>query len=697
MMRRILIPSLIFLAALALVVSSASASSSTISLSPLNEQPLVPGNYCISCHLADDPRLASVTEWKGSIGREVNSPCPAAIGIREELYYTERLLLMIDRAHATVGALPEKTHSRLNGYTQRYSRMLDVPVTSLDVFVSEAQSTRYQLNKTYSALNEMAEAAKQRTVLIYAGIVTLVVLGSLAWGLYNTRAIRAASEKKPKAVFRRAVLVLVVLAFFALPIFRIPATEVVETTTEEQEAQAILDTADRAVTATDRAQARAWMLARLGAVWNETDPAQAQAILDEALDSIEQVRENHNALWGQSLSVQEAMVGVSIDMEKAILIAVDLNAARARSWSLPLIAIEWNTINPVRAVELLHAEQNALESQAGMYRDLQLRGVALAWAEIQPSEAVPAARSIEDASLRAWTLRELAVLTNKSSVFALAVEAAREVSDPVQRARALREVAVASGDKSLFDEALAALEGVTDAPLAYALSDLAAAADDTSLVERIDLAYPDARTSAFLRLGEIQAAWDAASAIVDPYEQARAQAAIAGAWENADAALQIEVPLYRDLALRDVIRKTGNVTLPDSIQSSYYKVQALTALGDYDAALDIAGQLGNSYPLIGLVSAMAQEDPQSALLLIEEMGSEADKAVALRVIAALTMDQSIFKQAQGMALAARVLGDALAPSEASLDLADAFWMINPLNAQAALRQAYEVAQRISTK
>ena len=93
---------------------------------------------------------------------------------------------------------------------------------------------------------------------------------------------------------------------------------------------------------------------------------------------------------------------------------------------------------------------------------------------------------------------------------------------------------------------------------------------------------------------------------------------------------------------------------------------------------------------------MAQ-DPQSALLLIEEMGSEADKAVALRVIAAVTKDQSLFEQAQGMALAARVLGDALAPSEASLDLADAFWKINPLNAQTALRQAYEAAQRISIK
>ena len=227
MTRRILISSLIFLAALAFAVSSASASSRTPVLPPSNGQTLVPGNYCISCHLADDPRLASVTTWKGSIVREVDSPCPAATKIHEELYYTERLLLMIDRSHETVGVLPEKTQFRLDGYAQRYSRMLDVPVASLDAFVSEAQSTRYQLNKTYSVLNDTAEAAKQRTVLLYAGLVTLIVLGSLAWGLYNTRSIQAGSAKKSKSIFGRAIFVLVILVLFALPIFRIPAVEVV--------------------------------------------------------------------------------------------------------------------------------------------------------------------------------------------------------------------------------------------------------------------------------------------------------------------------------------------------------------------------------------------------------------------------------------------------------------------------------------
>ena len=105
-MRRILVPFLIALAVLALAVLSVSASSSILQQAPsgdpnlplLSKQTLVPGNYCVACHLADDPRLLSVTDWKGSLAREINNPCTAATRVHEQLYDTERMLLMIDRA-----------------------------------------------------------------------------------------------------------------------------------------------------------------------------------------------------------------------------------------------------------------------------------------------------------------------------------------------------------------------------------------------------------------------------------------------------------------------------------------------------------------------------------------------------------------------------------------------------------------------
>ena len=260
-----------------------------------------------------------------------------------------------------------------------------------------------------------------------------------------------------------------------------------------------------------------------------------------------------------------------------------------------------------------------------------------------------------------------------------------------QRAHALGEIGMASGDSALFDEALSALDSLNGAKLAYALSDLAVASGNVSLVEKIDPAYPDARASALLRLGEYPSAWEAAADIADPYEQARAQAAIATVWGNADAATRITIPLYRDLALRDVIRKTGDATLVDSISSTYYKVQALTSLGDYESASQLAGDLGDAYPLVELALALADQDPQAALVLVDEMNREADKAVVLRAVAAASQDQELIERAQGMALAARVRGDSLAPTQALLDLADA------TGVETVLAQAYEAAQRIATK
>jgi hypothetical protein len=229
------------------------------------------------------------------------------------------------------------------------------------------------------------------------------------------------------------------------------------------------------------------------------------------------------------------------------------------------------------------------------------------------------------------------------------------------------------------------------------LSDLAVASDNLPLVGQIDVAFADARASALLRLGEYPSAWEAAVQISDPFESARAQAAIAAAWGDAEAANRISVPLYRDLALREVIRKTGSETLVDSISSTYYQVQALTALGDYTAAGELAGELGDPYPLVDLAVKLAEKDPQAALALVDQMDREADKAVALRAIALSSGDQALIDQAQGMALATRERGDSLAPVQASLDLARALLTVNQTDAQAVLQQAYEAAQRIATK
>jgi hypothetical protein len=126
-------------------------------------------------------------------------------------------------------------------------------------------------------------------------------------------------------------------------------------------------------------------------------------------------------------------------------------------------------------------------------------------------------------------------------------------------------------------------------------------------------------------------------------------------------------------------------------------VQALTALGQYQAAFEAAEGLSDTYPLRALAVAWAETDPQAALAVVDLMDREADKAEALRAIAIATGDEAHFERALSLALAARVRGDALAPAEASLDLAKAFASIDKTKSEAAFAQAYQVAERISTR
>ena len=83
--------------------------------------------------------------------------------------------------------------------------------------------------------------------------------------------------------------------------------------------------------------------------------------------------------------------------------------------------------------------------------------------------------------------------------------------------------------------------------------------------------------------------------------------------------------------------------------------------------------------------------------MLDKLTREADKAVVLRSLAAASGDADLFERALGMALAARVRGDALSPARASLELALAFLNTSPTQAKAALTQAYEITERISIK
>ncbi len=663
-----------------------------------------PSNYCLSCHTSGDRRLEAATVWIGDIEREATSPCPAHTRLHEELYYTERLMLAIDNARAGLPGSVDmaKVDARVAAAQQTYSRLLDSPTTSLDAFTSEAQMLRFRLGKSYSQINQINEGLKRQRVLLYSGLVSVVVVLSLGWGWWNTQ---KGIRRVPKGTARprsglstpRLALVLGIFIVFSLPIFRIPAQEVVTPSAEEQARQAALDTAERSSGTADRELARAWMLARVGAAWSAVDPQQATLVLADALDAARSAKMNASALWGEAQSAHENAAGEAAAQDKAVLIASQLDATRSRAWGLRLIAEEWAAIDSDQAEMILEDALTTASEAIGFYHDLDARAIAVTWATIDPARGLAVASQVGDPGLHAWALREIASLSGDAALFDQATEIARGIEDPIQRARALREIAVASGDKALFYEALVTLEEADGAAQAYALSDLAAASGDESIADRIDEAYPAARAAALYRLGEFEGSWDAAADISDPFEQARAQATIAALWGNAEAARRITIPLFRDLALRDISIKSGDVSLAESIQIAYYKVQALTALGQYQAAWEGAGALDDVYPLVELGVAWAEIDPQAALAVVDAMDREADKAIVLRAIAVATGDPDIFERALGMALAARVRGDATAPVETSISLGQAFIESNASNAEAAYTQAYEAAERMLIK
>lgn len=658
-----------------------------------------PGNYCMSCHMETDPRLLQATTWNGSIERMAINPCPAASKIQEEMYYTERLLLGTDRLHAALPSRVDlsKLELQIAGAQQNYLRLLDNPVTSLDAYQTETRLLRYRLGKSYTQLTQLMDLIKRQNVLIFAGLVTLAVLVSLFWGLRNTKFIFRFSNLEfqfRRSWVRNLIFLALIFIFFALPIFRVPSAAVATTTPEEQERQTALDNATLAVNTAERAQIRAWTLARIGAIWDASDPNQAKTALESALEAAQEAKLDQTALWGEALAAQEPAAGVEIGMQKAVLVSADLDANRYSTWGLANIASEWADVDSQKAEVFLEDAQKAAQESWGIYRDLDLHLLAVTWASIDAAHAKSVAESIQEPAIRAWALREAGIVSGQSSFFEGSVQAARLISDPVQRSRALRETAMVSGDATLYQEAFQALESVDGADRAYALSDLAAASGDLSFASQIDPTYPAARAAAYLRMKEYQSAWDAALEISDPYDKARAQSEIASGWQKIELAKEIGVLALRDRALAKIAISLQDDALAEEIEGPYSRGLALTGTRQFSKAIENVSNLRDSYPLRMLAIALADQDLEGAFRLLESMDRETDKAAALLAIAKASRDGETFEKALGMALAARQSGDPLAPVEATLNLASAFAGINAEDSSAALAQAYEIATAI---
>lgn len=667
-----------------------------------------PGNYCGECHSANDGRLQSAAAWKGTVDQNTTSACPAANTIREELFYTERILLAIDRSLRDLpqSASTARLEDRLAASTENYQRLLDEPITSLSAFKSNAQMLRYRLGKIVTEISNQQQAAKQSRVLIAAGLVTLIIFGSLIWGYRNAqRGIQAAGSQSAAGQFTfkpgHIAGIALIFALFALPIFKVPIFPAAEATAEQQAVQAVLDTSGRAAEAAGRAQARIWMLGSVGAAWAGADTTRSAQVLEEALKASQAAQMDSAAVWGDRQAAVEASAGSDVEQKKAALVAEDLTSAHSRAWGLRLAASDWAARDPQVAANLLEEALNVAEGAQGTYRDLDLRAIAVEWARLDLQTGLKIAARIHDPALRSWGLREIAQLSGSPVDYQQSAESAFEVSDPIQRARLLREVGSASGDESYFEQALVevlAFESSSSLDLAYALSSLAAAWDRPDLLVCETPESQPACAAGYLVLEDYTAAWEAAGKIIDPFEQARAQAAIATAWQNVDAAGQTQFDYLRERAIRDIAIAQKNSSLISTLSSPYLQVQAWTALGDYTRGWEIASDLADKYPLVGLALAEMPANSQEALQAVELLEKEADKAKVLLAASVLNPQETeLFERALNMALAARVRGDSLSPARASLDLATGLQITNPELSAQAFSQAYEAALKVAVK
>lgn len=593
-----------------------------------------PGNTCQSCHTASDPRLVNATAWQGGVELTDQSSCPAYQRIQEEIYYTERMLLMIERLNAN-GALDDTGQNRLIAGYEGYSRLLDAPVTSLDAFVAEAQSLRYRLGKISNQLFTSIEQQKRTRALIVGLVITLLIAGALIWGWYNTRIAPSRPKLSRLGWIGQVVLLVLVFAFFAMPLLRDPPQADTITTTEAQAIQTVLDNAERAATIADRAQGRVAMFGEVGAQLFALDLEAAAIVVEQTLSAAQEAADQSSALWGQAASAQEAAVSEALSLEKAGLVSGQLEAVRGRVWGLRQAAEAWTAVDQTTAQTLLDQALILTAHEQGLTRDLDLRLLALAYAPLDKSRAIEILKQVNAPGLRAWGEREL------------------------------------NGEP---------------APIRQPEGDTPAAQTLRALLDK-----------------DFLAAWSASQDLTDPYEQAHAQAEIAVAWAKTDPVLAagntaaISIDVLRQRAYSGILAQGGDPALVEQLTLPYYRVQALSALGKFEEAAALAGDLKEPYPLIPVALALTGTQPEQALALVDVFSREADRAIVLTAIADQTGDSTVFERALGMALASRVRGDALNPAAASLKLALSVISDDQAKAELALQQALKITEGISPK
>jgi hypothetical protein len=286
---------------------------------------------------------------------------------------------------------------------------------------------------------------------------------------------------------------------------------------------AAVDKAGKAADALDNMNLKAYELGRLGAAMAEQGVPGASETLDEALKLATGVRAPSNLALAVELRDQSKDWGPK-DHE-AIDPALDrITNDSTRVWVIRSIAEGIAKSDRTKAIGILtQAAKDAATIPNARYRDLDLRGVSGALAELDFSAGMGVASTITDPRVRSWALMEAgkSAKANGSKDAAQAFAAAGDAAEAVLKMEPSSELITNSTPADVKAKVLAADKGRLEAYAARAMADAALAMKD----------YDPAKSSAMFTKAE-----EIADSIELPYTKSYAMSDVAIALAGSNAA-----------------------------------------------------------------------------------------------------------------------------------------------------------------
>jgi tetratricopeptide (TPR) repeat protein len=437
----------------------------------------------------------------------------------------------------------------------------------------------------------------------------------------------------------------------------------------------------------ERNSSRAWVLRAIAGELADQDPDQAASLLATALDV---AQDNPLPQYSAEDESTVASQMATLDPTGALDVAAAIADPAAKARALREIAQQLSEEDSVRSASALEQAISAAREISDPYdRAWALRESALV-SGVEPSqarqllgEAEDAAKQITDPEPQEYALSDIAIAwANVDPSEAMAVEGRIGDFDPQARVDALIGIAEArlsasdpDGARTALEEALSANEEVLDV---YER-------DQAVNVIVTDMASVD-----------YERALGLARDIKDPYLQAEALRflAVEEAAEKPDDAVslagEIEPPFIRVQAL---------VAIGEKVAGSDQE----KAVGIFAKALSEGGDLKDTYPLRLLASAWAPLDPAKALEVANKVEDDGDRVAALTDVALATLKTDpanghvIFETAYGIAQNMKSDEDPFVSATALRDLAAAWVTVDKTEAAGVYDAAFQAAAAVSVE